>query len=183
MPFTAERLQIPDVLLITPTVFRDDRGFFVETYKAAELAALGITAVFVQDNHSKSAKSVVRGLHYQVHPKPQAKLVRCCRGAIYDVCVDIRKGSPTFGRWVGAELTEENCRMMYVPVGFAHGFAALTEGAEIIYKCSAEYSRDHDRGILWNDPAIGIRWPVAEPVLSAKDQKNPLLRDAENTFA
>ncbi len=182
MPFTVSRLSIPEVLLIEPTMFRDSRGFFLESYKQSDFAKLGITENFVQDNHSQSAKNVLRGLHYQIHPNIQGKLVRCLRGKIFDVCVDIRKGSPTFSRWVSAELTEENCRMMYVPPGFAHGFVALTDRAEIMYKCTKEFSRDHDRGILWNDPAVGIQWPVENPILSEKDKANPKLKDADNTF-
>jgi len=182
MPFTVSRLAIPEVLLIEPAVFRDNRGFFLESYKQSEFTALGIPENFVQDNHSQSAKDVLRGLHYQIHPNIQGKLVRCCRGKIFDVCVDIRKGSPTFSKWVSAELCEESCRMMYVPPGFAHGFVALTDHAEIIYKCTREFSRDHDRGILWNDPQIGIQWPVDHPILSEKDKANPVLKDADNTF-
>ncbi len=182
MPFKATGVDIESVLVIEPAVFRDGRGAFSETYRYSEFTRLGIDDRFLQDNHSQSSKNVVRGLHYQIAPKAQAKLIRCCRGKIFDVCVDIRKGSPTFGRWFGLELTEENFRMLYIPRGFAHGFASLSEGAEIIYKCSEEYSRDHDRGILWNDPAIGIRWPVQNPILSEKDMKNPPLKDADNAF-
>jgi dTDP-4-dehydrorhamnose 3,5-epimerase len=182
MPFDVVQLALQEILLVTPTVIRDERGYFLESYKSEEFRQLGIPDLFVQDNHSRSAIHVVRGLHYQIHPRAQAKLVRCCRGAIFDVCVDIRKHSATFGRWVGAELTEENCSMLYVPVGFAHGFVSLAEGSEIIYKCSAEYSRDHDRGIFWNDPAIGIRWPVRNPVLSSKDMNNPCLSEVDEIY-
>ena len=182
MPFTVSLLSIPEVLLIEPAIFRDSRGFFLESYKQSDFATLGITEQFVQDNHSQSAKNVLRGLHYQIHPNIQGKLVRCLRGKIFDVCVDIRKGSPTFSKWVSAELTAENYRMMYVPPGFAHGFVALTDRAEIIYKCTREFSREYDRGILWNDPQIGIQWPIENPILSEKDKTNPKLRDADNTF-
>ena len=162
-----------------PALFRDARGVFFECYKESDFARLGIRELFRQDNCSRSAKNVLRGLHYQSSPKAQGKLIRCSRGAIFDVCVDIRKDSPTFARWISAELTDENCRLLYVPPGYAHGFVALTDGVEVLYKCTAEYSKEHDRGVLWNDPAIAIKWPVPNPVLSEKDQRNPLLRDAQ----
>ena len=166
-------------MLVEPKVLRDGRGFFMETYKHSDFQAAGIKEHFVQDNHSRSAKHVLRGLHYQKGPAGQGKLVRCSRGKIFDVAVDIRKGSPTFRRWAGMELSEENSLMLYIPPGFAHGFVVLSDGAEIIYKCTAEYSPEDERGIIWNDPDIKIAWPVKEPVLSGKDGENPPLRDTD----
>lgn len=173
-----EALAIPAVKLITPRIFRDERGFFSETYKAAELAAAGIAETFVQDNHSLSrAKGVVRGLHFQTAPMAQGKLVRVVRGAILDVAVDVRVGSPTFGQHVTAILSAENWAQLWVPVGFAHGFCTLEPDTEVIYKVTAPYAPECDRGLLWNDPALGIDWPVpaAEAVLSIKDRDNPRL--------
>jgi dTDP-4-dehydrorhamnose 3,5-epimerase len=168
---------LPGVLLIEPAIFGDDRGFFMETYRIDAFREAGITGEFVQDNHSRSAEGVLRGLHYQ-EPNPQGKLVRCPRGAIFDVAVDIRVGSPAFGRWFGAELSEVNRMMLWVPPGFAHGFCALEDGSDLVYKCTALYEPKNDRAILWNDPAIGIEWPVAAPVLSAKDSAAPPLAKA-----
>ena len=168
---------LPGVLLIEPTVFADGRGFFMETYHAARFAEAGIGGAFVQDNHSQSARGVLRGLHYQ-EPNPQGKLVRCTRGALFDVAVDIRTGSPAFARWFGAELSESNKRMLWIPPGFAHGFCALTETADLVYKCTTLYSPADDRAILWNDPEIGIEWPVESPRLSSKDAAAPRLRMA-----
>lgn len=179
MPLKFTRLAIADVILVEPSVFKDERGEFMEVYKQSEFEHFGITERFVQDNRSISKKNVLRGLHYQIHPKAQAKLVQCVKGSVFDVAVDIRKNSPTFGQWVGSELTEENHRLLFIPAGFAHGFVVLSETAEIYYKCSGEYSREHDRGILWNDPAIGIRWPLVHPILSEKDSKHPPLSGAE----
>jgi len=168
---------LPGVLLIQPDVFGDARGFFMETYHVAKFRELGIDAEFVQDNHSRSARGVLRGLHFQ-EPNPQGKIVRCPRGAIYDVAVDVRRGSPSFGKWYGIELSEENKRMLWVPPGFAHGFCALTDLAELVYKCTALYDPAADRSIAWNDPAIGIEWPLREPTLSPKDAAAPTLADA-----
>ena len=182
MPFTFKRLSIPDVILIEPGIFADARGFFVETYKCSDFLNIGVREQFVQDNHSRSAHRVLRGLHYQKEPHAQGKLVQCMQGSIFDVAVDIRKGSPTFGRWDGVELSEEDHRMLYVPPGFAHGFVVLSESADVVYKCTGEYSQADDRGIIWNDPDINIQWPVSNPVLSEKDMKLPLLRDADNNF-
>jgi len=184
MPFQFKPQQaLPDVVLLEPKTFGDDRGWFMETYKRSEFEANGIRADFRQDNHSRStAKGVLRGLHYQKDPAAQGKLVRCVVGAIYDVAVDIRKGSPTYGRWVAAELSAADRNMLWVPPGFAHGFCTLTEISEVMYKATAEYSAPHDRGIRWNDPAIGVRWPIATPVLSTKDAQAPTLADADNTF-
>jgi dTDP-4-dehydrorhamnose 3,5-epimerase len=170
---------LPGVLLIEPVLHGDARGFFMETYHAERFRELGIDATFVQDNHSRSAYGVLRGLHYQ-EPRPQGKLVRCPRGTIFDVAVDIREGSPTFGSWFGRELSEENRLMMWVPPGFAHGFCAISEEADLVYKCTELYSGPDDRSILWNDPDLGIQWPITgTPSLSSKDAKAPRLRDAD----
>ena len=162
---------LPNVLVITPRVFKDARGFFFESYNAEQFKAHGIDTVFVQDNHSQSTRGTLRGLHFQLPPMAQDKLVRCVRGAIWDVAVDIRGGSPTFGRWVGVELSAGNFRQIYVPSGYAHGFCVLSDEAEVLYKTSAVYSAMHERGIAWNDPDIGIAWPIAEPLLSDRDRR------------
>ena len=182
MPFRFQRLEIPEVVLIEPKVFADGRGFFMETYKLSDFSEFGIKEPFVQDNHSHSVKGVLRGLHYQNPPKAQGKLVRVVRGEIYDVAVDIRKGSPTYGKWIGVVLSEENKLMLYVPPGFAHGFCVLSEVAEVVYKCTEEYDPVAEAGIIWNDPEIGIKWPIEAPILSEKDSKWPRLRDAINHF-
>jgi len=168
---------LPGVLLIEPKVFGDDRGFFMETYNFARFSEAGIGMPFVQDNHSRSGRGVLRGLHYQ-EPRPQGKLVRCIRGALWDVAVDIRVGSPHFGKWFGAELSDENRLMLWVPPGFAHGFCALSEVADLAYKCTELYDASGDRSIAWDDPDIGIAWPVSSPLLSVKDAAAPRLRDA-----
>jgi dTDP-4-dehydrorhamnose 3,5-epimerase len=165
------------VLLLEPVVHGDDRGFFMETYHLDRFREAGIVETFVQDNHSRSARGVLRGLHYQ-QPNPQGKLVRCTRGALFDVAVDIREGSPQFGEWFGTELSEENRRMLWVPPGFAHGFCAVSDVADLVYKCTALYDRENDRSIAWNDPEIGIRWPLSSPALSTKDAAAPTLRTA-----
>ncbi len=179
MPFKFTRLAIPEVVLIEPRVFPDERGFFMETYKYSEFAAFGIREEFVQDNHSRSVKGVLRGLHYQRAPKAQGKLVRVVVGEIFDVGVDIRKGSPTYGKWVGERLSAENKRMLYIPPGFAHGFCVLSEVAEVLYKTTEEYAPEYDAGIRWNDPEIGIRWPIEHPILSQKDAALPRLREVQ----
>jgi dTDP-4-dehydrorhamnose 3,5-epimerase len=172
---------LPEVLILEPRVFGDERGFFMESFKAAEFAQLtGCDAPIVQDNHSRSVRGVLRGLHYQLPPQAQGKLVRAVTGEIFDVAVDIRRGSPTFGKWVGVMLSADNRRQLWVPPGFAHGFCVTSETADVVYKVTAYYAPERDRGIRWNDPAIGIDWPLATPPqLSAKDEKAPLLRDAE----
>ena len=164
-------LAIPDVLLIEPKVFGDERGFFFESFNRLAFGeATGLDVQFVQDNHSKSAKNVLRGLHYQLPPKAQGKLVRILVGEVFDVAVDIRKDSPTFGQWVGEMLSAESKRQMWIPPGFAHGFLVLSDSAEFFYKTTDYYSPEYERSILWNDPALGIDWPsVDEPVLSTKD--------------
>ncbi len=183
MPFEFIRLDIPDVVLIIPQYFPDDRGFFMETCKKSEFEKFGIAGEWVQDNHSRSKKGVIRGLHYQKEPMAQGKLVRVARGMVFDVAVDIRKGSPTFGKWVGVILSDENKYMLWIPPGFAHGVAILEDDTELLYKVSGgEYSPEHDRNIRWNDPDIGIIWPIREPILSEKDKNAPLLKDADINF-
>jgi dTDP-4-dehydrorhamnose 3,5-epimerase len=182
MPFIFQRLEIPEIIFIEPRRFEDGRGFFMETYKYSDFSRNGISEHFVQDNYSRSARGVLRGLHYQKTPHAQGKLVQCMKGKIFDVAVDIRKGSPTFRRWIGAELTEENNCMFYIPPGFAHGFLAMSDIADVIYKCTREYSPEDDRGIIWNDPDIQIGWPIQTPLLSDKDNSHPLLRNADNNF-
>ncbi|PIU19928.1 MAG: dTDP-4-dehydrorhamnose 3,5-epimerase [Elusimicrobia bacterium CG08_land_8_20_14_0_20_59_10] len=178
MPFEFEKTGLDGVVLVKPRVFPDARGFFVETYKRADFLKAGIPAEFVQDNHSKSSRGVLRGLHYQRGAAAQGKLVRCVAGAILDVVVDIRRGSPGFGRWISAELTAANAHALYLPPGCAHGFLVLSDTAEIIYKCSTEYSPEEEGGIRWDDPGIGVQWGVKEPLLSARDKALPLLKDA-----
>lgn len=171
---------IPDVKLIEPRVHSDARGFFLESWNARSFAAAGIDAQFVQDNHSCSAKGVLRGLHYQIE-HPQAKLVRVIAGAVYDVAVDMRRSSKTFGRWVGAELSAENKLQLWIPQGFAHGFLCLQERTEFLYKCTDFYAPEHERAVLWNDPALAIDWPLAglTPSLSQKDLQARTLTRAE----
>jgi len=177
MPFEFRRLEIPDVVLIKPKVFGDDRGFFMETYKKSDFERAGIKGEFVQDNHSKSRYGVLRGLHYQKEPYTQAKIVRCIKGVIYDVAVDLRKNSPTFGKYIGVILSEYNKYMLYVPRGFAHGFLVLSGEAEVVYKVDNEYAPDYEGGLIWKDPDVNIPWPIEDPILSEKDQKWPTLRE------
>ena len=174
-------LAVPDVLLLEPKVFGDDRGFFFESYnRRAFREATGVDLDFVQDNHSKSARGVLRGLHYQLPPQAQGKLVRALAGEVFDVAVDIRRDSPTFGRWVGCVLSAANFRQMWIPPGFAHGFVVLSESAEFLYKTTDYWAPALERAIAWNDPAIGIDWPlVGDPLLSGKDAAAPHLADAE----
>ena len=170
---------LPDVLILEPRVFGDERGFFMESYNRQRFAELGLPTEFVQDNHSRSAHGVLRGLHYQIR-QPQGKLVRVVRGAVYDVAVDLRRGSPAFGRWEGVELTEENKRMLWIPPGFAHGYLVLSDSADFLYKTTDFYAPEHERCLLWNDPALGISWPLSgEPILSAKDRAGKSLSEAE----
>jgi len=167
-------VSLPGAYLITPKVFADERGFFLESYVQREFADHGIDAVFVQDNHSRSTQAgVLRGLHAQFPPDAQAKLVRCVRGEVYDVIVDIRRGSPAYGRWEGFTLSESNKKMLFVPRGFAHGFCTLAADTEVLYKADCYYAPKSDRGIRWDDPDLAIRWPVTAPVLSAKDKALP----------
>ena len=168
---------LPGVLIVEPKVFGDERGFFLETFNAARFAEHGLPTAFVQDNHSRSARGVLRGLHYQ-RRNPQGKLVSVVRGEVFDVAVDIRKGSPTFGRWFGETLRESEHRAIWIPPGFAHGFCVLSESADFLYKCTTLYDAADDRGIRWDDPALGIAWPLAEPTLSVKDRGLPVLAEA-----
>lgn len=181
MPFNFERLDISDVILIKPQVFNDNRGFFMESYKKSDFERYGITSEFVQDNHSSSIKNVIRGLHFQKPPAEQSKLVKCVSGKIFDVAVDLRKNSKTFLKWVSAELTRENGWMLFIPKGFAHGFLTLSDRAEIVYKCDAEYSKENDCGIRYDDPDINISWGVDNPVLSDKDLKLKFYRELFKT--
>jgi dTDP-4-dehydrorhamnose 3,5-epimerase len=169
MEFNVEKTKLRDLFIITPEMFKDDRGFFTETYRKDKFAAFGLNMEFVQDNHSKSSKGVVRGIHFQWEP-PMGKLMRVTQGAAFLVAVDIRIDSPTFGQWVGVEASVENRKQVYAPAGFARGFCVLSESAEIQYKCTGIYSNLAESGILWNDPAIGIEWPVKNPILSKKDE-------------
>jgi len=170
---------IPEVLLLEPKVFGDERGFFYESWNKRSFAELGIAADFVQDNHSRSGRGVLRGLHYQIE-HAQGKLVRVVSGAVFDVAVDLRQSSPNFGQWVGYELSAENQRMMWIPPGFGHGFLVLSDSADFLYKTTAYYASQWDRGIRWDDPQIGVQWPLeATPTLSIKDQALPFIKDAE----
>jgi dTDP-4-dehydrorhamnose 3,5-epimerase len=173
-----EPTAIPDVIRIEPRIFRDARGFFLESYHEARFAEGGVRARFVQDNHSRSARGTLRGLHMQV-AFAQGKLVRCIAGEVFDVAVDVRPGSRTFGRWVGETLSAENFRQLWVPPGFLHGFCVTSESAEIEYKCTELYHPEDELGVAWNDPDLAIRWPISTPLLSAKDASLPRLRDVE----
>ena len=169
----------PDVLMLEPKVHGDHRGFFLETFRSSVFAQAGLPDVFVQDNHSKSGAGILRGLHYQIR-QPQGKLVRCIVGEVFDVAVDIRKGSPHFGKWVGVHLSGDNKKALWVPPGFAHGFLVLSDGAEITYKCTTYYAPEYDRSLLWNDPELNIQWPsTAQVILSDKDKNAPTLKSAE----
>ncbi len=173
-------LAIPDVMVIEPQIFGDDRGFFYESYNAKAFAEkTGVSLQFVQDNHSRSAKNVLRGLHYQIQ-QAQGKLVRVTAGEVFDVAVDLRRSSPTFGQWVGVHLSAANKHQLWVPPGFGHGFVVLSDYAEFLYKTTDYYAPQYDRSLRWDDPDIGIQWPISEaPILSAKDQNAKLLREAE----
>lgn len=171
---------LTDVLILEPTVFGDHRGFFFESFSQKFFdEAVGTSVSFVQDNHSKSSRGVLRGLHYQLNPNAQGKLVRCVEGEVFDVAVDIRKGSATFGQWVGVELSAENKRQLWIPAGFAHGFVTLSETAEFVYKTTNYYAKESERSIVWNDPDIAIDWKISDVLLSDKDQHAPRLQDAE----
>jgi dTDP-4-dehydrorhamnose 3,5-epimerase len=176
-------LQLQGASILEPVVHGDNRGFFMESYNEEVMLKLGVNYNFIQDNQSLSAEvGVLRGLHYQLNPKAQTKLIRVLSGVIYDVIVDIRRNSPTFGQWVGVILSEYNKRQLLVPKGFAHGFCTLVPNTQVLYKVDEYYSPENDRGILWNDPALGIDWPTSSPILSDKDQRHPLLKDAELNF-
>lgn len=180
-----EEAQIAGLIVVIPRRFQDERGFFAETYSARTYAELGITANFVQDNHSVSSRAgTIRGLHFQTPPHPQAKLVRCGRGAIFDVAVDLRKGSPTYGHWVGAELSAANGRQLFIPAGCAHGFATLLPDSEIIYKCTDFYAPQTEGALRWNDPEIGIEWPIdGQPLVNQKDAEAIFLNGFDSPFA
>jgi len=178
-----EPTALPDVLILTPRRFGDARGWFTETWNAKAMAEAGLDLPFVQDNHSFSAaKGTLRGLHYQSPPRAQDKLVRCTRGAILDIAVDIRAGSPTYGQWVGVELTPDNGRQLFVPKGFLHGFVTLTSDTEVQYKCSDLYAPENDGAVRWDDPALGIDWGTTTPILSDKDARAPLLAEIGTPF-
>ena len=180
--FTFKETKIKGVYIIEPQVFGDNRGYFMETYRKEEFDKAGLKYNFVQDNQSKSKKGVLRGLHYQRN-YPQAKLVRVISGEVFDVAIDLRKDSPTYGQWVGEILSSENKKMLMVPRGFAHGFMVLSETAEFIYKCDEVYHPEDEGGIMWNDPEVGIKWPSdIEPLLSEKDQKHPSLKESKISF-
>lgn len=173
--------ELPEVVLIKPRVFGDERGFFMETWHARRFADAGIPASFVQDNHSRSAKHILRGLHYQIR-QPQGKLVRVVAGAVFDVVVDMRRSSPTFGRWAGVELSATNHQMLWIPPGFAHGFLVLSDAVDFVYKCTEFWAPEHERSLLWNDADVGIEWPLpagVPPILSAKDAAGSYFKNAE----
>ena len=176
MPHNLERLNLADLLLVKSDVYKDDRGYFIETYKESVFKDLGLP-LFTQDNFSFSKQGVLRGLHYQLEPKAQGKLVRCLEGRIWDVAVDVRKNSATFGQWQGLELSEGDGQALFVPAGFAHGFLVLSETAKVFYKTTAEYAPDLERGIVWNDPDLKIAWPIKSPVLAARDAAFPKFKD------
>jgi dTDP-4-dehydrorhamnose 3,5-epimerase len=180
MPYTVTPTAIPEVLVLAPKVFGDTRGFFFESFNARDFAqSTGVDAEFVQDNHSKSSQGVLRGLHYQIQ-NPQGKLVRVVQGSVFDVAVDMRKSSPTFGQWVGEVLSDENHKQLWVPPGFAHGFVVLSESAEFLYKTTDYWYPEHERSLLWSDPTVAIQWPIDfEPQLAAKDAAGKLLGDAD----
>jgi len=182
MQFTFKKLNIPEVILVEAQSFPDDRGYFKEIFKESSFIENGINTKFVQDNFSHSLKGVLRGLHYQKNPKAQAKLVTTLRGEIFDVAVDMRKDSPTYGKWVSEILSEKNQRLLYIPEGFAHGYCVLSDEADIFYKVSQEYSPEHDSGFIWNDPEVAINWPLDKPTISEKDQKLPILKNSDNNF-
>ena len=181
-----EKLRIPEVVLVKPKKFGDARGYFSETFRENLFADAGIKGPFVQDNHSRSTEpGVIRGLHFQTHPSAQAKLVRCTRGRILDVAVDLRHGSPTFGEYASAELTEENGHQLFIPIGFAHGLCTLEPDCEVQYKVTGYYDPEADSGVAWNDPTIGIEWPLTggDPVLSSKDREQPSLNELPKHFS
>ena len=182
LPFKFNKLEIPSVVLIENQSFSDNRGFFQENFKESDFVSNGINTKFVQDNVSRSIKGVLRGLHYQKHPKAQAKLVTAIRGEIFDVAVDIRKGSPTFGKWIAETLSDKNHKSLYIPEGFAHGFCVLSDEADVLYKVNQEYSSENERGIIWNDPKLGIKWPTSQPIVTSKDLQLPSLDEIDSNF-
>ena len=182
MAFQFEQTRFPEVLIITSSVHEDARGFFLESYKQSDFCAVDLRAPFVQDNFSRSRLGVLRGLHYQLQPHAQGKLIRVVRGALYDVVVDLRVGSPTYAEWMSVTLSAEERKMLFIPPGFAHGFYALSQEVETLYKLTCEYDTALERVIRWDDPVLGIDWPGADPVLSDKDRDAPVLAEAENNF-
>lgn len=184
MSFKFEDMDIPDVKLITPHIFEDERGVLIKPYMRSEFEKHSITCSFNEEIHSKSTKGVIRGLHFQKRPMAQGKLLCAIKGSVFDVAVDIRKGSPTYGKWVSTILSSENKMLFWIPAGFAHGFLFLEDWSEVSYMGTAEYSRENERGIIWNDPAINIKWPLdgIKPILSEKDSKLPFLKDVDNNF-
>lgn len=182
MPFNFKKMTIPDVVLVEPQIFSDKRGVFLEICKKSEFERFGLDKPFTQVNHSRSQKNVLRGLHYQSAPHAQAKLVHVVSGEIFDVGVDLRRDSPTYGKWVGQVLSSQNRKMLYIPEGFAHGFCVMSDIAEVIYHCTAEYSQAHDRGIIYSDKQLDIKWPIDNPVLSDKDMSLPSLEDSIHDF-
>ncbi|MCP4607340.1 MAG: dTDP-4-dehydrorhamnose 3,5-epimerase [Planctomycetes bacterium] len=182
MPFKFEKLEIDGLVLVEPIAFEDGRGFFMETYKMPDFVEAGIDKAFVQDNHSRSTRGILRGLHYQRAPFVQGKLVRAIKGEIFDVAVDMRKNSSTYGRWLGVTLSEDNKKMLYVPEGFAHGFCVLSEIAEVVYKTTNVYSSECEAGIIWNDKYLGIDWPIDEPILSGRDKEWLTFKEADSTL-
>lgn len=182
MPFDIDQAQIPDIKVIKPEVFADERGFFMETYVKEDFEDAGIESEFIQDNHSKSEYGVLRGLHFQKGEYSQAKLVRCVEGVIFDVAVDLREESETFGEYVWFILSEHNRKQIYIPRGFAHGFLVLSETAEVIYKVDNDYAPNQEAGIRWDDPDLGIPWPIEDPALSEKDKEWPALEEQEELF-
>ncbi len=182
MPFTFHETPLHGVVLIESRIFPDERGYFREGFKASEFAAAGLPTVFPQDNTSRSRRGVIRGLHFQTDPRAQGKLVSVTSGAVLDVAVDLRHGSPSFGQWYGAELSEDNGCLLWIPAGFAHGFSVLSESADLVYKCTDEFSAPHDGGIAWNDPQFGVEWQVAEPIVSDKDESLPTFAQRDPGF-
>ncbi len=182
MVFTFKKLEISDVILIEPKIYSDNRGFFYENFKETDFLSYGISNKIVQENFSHSLKDVIRGLHFQKNPKAQSKLVSVINGKIFDVAVDIRKKSPTYGKWVGEIISDENHRSLYIPEGFAHGFCVLSEEADVVYKVNNEYSPENERGIIWNDPTIKISWSVENPIVSDKDSRLPQLEKVDSNF-
>lgn len=182
MPFTFTQLPLLGLILVEPKIFYDDRGFFVEDYKESDFVKAGIPDKFVQDNHSRSSKGVLRGLHFQRHPFAQAKLVRAIRGAVWDAVVDIRPSSPTYLRWYNVVLSAENRLMLYVPIGFAHAILTISDEVDLLYKCSAEYDKSSEAGIRWNDPDIAIDWPKEKIIVSEKDATLPYVKEIEGTL-
>lgn len=182
MPFSSKKKEIPDCILIEPKVFSDARGYFVEIYKHSDFSSLGIAKPIVQINYSKSSKNVLRGMHYQKKPMSQGKMMQVISGEIFDVAVDIRKGSPAYGKWVSETLSSDNLRILYIPEGFAHGFCVMSDTATITYYCTNTYSPENERGFRWDDPEIKINWPIINPVISERDSKLPLFKDYDNNF-